>query len=146
MTIRTHHKGVVRKRIVPLQFHSGNIDTPKFENNHDVNVNDETKKSTDFHFSEEQDFSLLTGEPEWNIQAKDSEISVSGRRSATPLKVLATYGNLGLGMLRLDYFGADPASVATPGFLIQSKDGSSKFTAFAQRPGWWPTEKQEERQ
>ena len=146
MTIRTHHKGVVRKRVVPLQFHQLTGDSDQRQQPTLAQQPCQAHGNTPlFQFSAGEDFSRLVQQGD-QLQVKarsDSGTAKLVRRGASPLKIYSTYGNLGLGLLRLEHFDA---TGATPAFLIG--DGTATTAgvcAFAQRPQWWPADSEQKR-
>ncbi|TPX56347.1 aminomethyltransferase [Powellomyces hirtus] len=111
LTIRTYHTGVTRKRIVPVQFYT----------KEDTCAHPLPSPQTDVTLDQQQ-------------QQETSNAAKPGRSRRPPSsvgKICSGLHNVGLALMRLDYFGtgdhAGPALLANNGLLVRP---------FA--PQWWP--------
>lgn len=112
LTIRTHHTGVVRRRILPVQLYRGSV-VP----------------------------STLQYNPEWTdaLPDYDEDIKVNGKRGK-PGKWIAGVGNIGLAMCRLEMMtdmavSSEPSSYSDQDiFTISHQPSETKVKAFV--PDW----------
>lgn len=95
LVARTHHRGIIRKRLMPVM----------------ILMED----STGFEFDGQADYSDLV-----NAEVHTGDV-VSG-------KVIATHGNLGFALTRLEHSGASGLLPRYPSLRLQ-----------AYAPPWWPT-------
>jgi len=118
LTIRTHHQGVVRKRIVPVLL-SGMEEEPKQLPSVDEIV---SEKDVDYYSCIDQD-SIIANEER------------KGRRAG---RLLAAVGRLGLALVNLDTMKLSAETpVSTGKFATTLHAKPFRVTAF--RPDWWPS-------
>ncbi|KAI8915174.1 hypothetical protein DFJ77DRAFT_461565 [Powellomyces hirtus] len=121
LTIRTYHTGVTRKRIVPVQFYTKEDPAPATLTLDTSFAHPLPSPQTDVTLDQQQ-------------QHETSNVAKPGRSRRPPSsvgKVCSGLHNVGLALMRLDYFGtgdhAGPALLANNGLLVRP---------FA--PQWWP--------
>nr|POF18614.1 putative transferase caf17, mitochondrial [Quercus suber] len=116
LTIRTHHTGVVRRRILPVQLYGSGSATPE-------------------KLEYDPDRSPPTGIPE------GTEIRKDDRRQKSTGKLISSIGNIGLGMCRLEQMSdlavSSESSTFSPDekFFIMATD-ESKIGVKAFVPDW----------
>lgn len=144
LTIRTYHTGIIRKRIVPVQFYligeESNYDFIQFDQFD--NVTSVLSKLPPINFDILADKSETEGKKELAPSpfGNTAGVTISKRKKSTSGTVLSVIGNIGLAMVRLDDF-ANPElnfSIEIPGYGIDNT--SLKIGVKAYIPFWWPEE------
>lgn len=125
LVIRTHHRGVVRKRVLPLRFHPLNPETvqPLRTNPFECNTHSQLTKNLD----------------------KQSEFLPTSMDSSGKLKILSrtdslgkhifSQGNIGIGMMRLD---ALKDAESRENLATLDHMDNNWVLADALIPEWWP--------
>ncbi|WVZ11187.1 hypothetical protein V8G54_015717 [Vigna mungo] len=111
---RTHHRGVIRKRIVPLRF---------------LDNNGKGKSYSEYMASLAHSFSAIPELVSKVIPGSEVINTTSGKKAGTVTTVL---GCRGLGLLRLEE--------ALKGSSALSIQGQEDVKVVASRPDWWPSE------
>jgi transferase CAF17, mitochondrial len=127
LVARTHHRGVVRKRILPLRFHALDAASGK----------PLREDSNGFSFLAD---SLLTRNLDKQNEFLATKIDSEGKllipsRSDTVGKLVFAHGNIGIGMMRLDALKQEEnrTNLATLDHVE-----SNWVLADASIPAWWP--------
>ena len=126
LVYRTHHRGVVRKRILPLRFHSLNADTLSPERPEGEFVADPASDLTK-NLDNQNEF-LPTS-------IEDGRLKIVSRNNSVGKLVLAQ-GNIGLGMMRLD--GLIKSEEDRNNLATLDHIESDWLLADALIPNWWP--------
>lgn len=122
LTIRTHHQGVVRKRIVPVQLYDLQMEPPPA-------LTPVTSSSNNTYYAEKSEISRVAG---------------AGR---PPGHFLAGIANIGLALVRLEVVKPRKPGNESP----SSSSSSTAFKALIQgqekglaafQPDWWPSEEE----
>lgn len=125
LVYRTHHRGVVRKRILPLRFHSLNPDTLKPERPEEF-VFDPSCDLTE-NLDQQNEF-LPTS-------IEEGKLKILSRNNFVG-KLIMAQGNIGLGMMRLDEL--IKSEEARKDLATLDHVGSNWVLADALIPEWWP--------
>jgi len=104
---RTHHTGVIRKRIVPIR-------------SDDANDDDETKEL-----------------PKLFLPGSASTDNSSSKPPKSAGKVLCQSGHFGLAMVRLEHLTAVNVSSVRFGRFVARDDGGNEKNVLAKTPQWW---------
>lgn len=155
LTVRSHHHGVVRKRVIPVVFSSPNSDSTGGQDlNYDpeslVAKMDTTKLLTgqdiiDERVREEPVSSSGAGESPFSAPSPfgtSSSSSVRRRRPNSKKKavgtVISAIGNVGLALVRLEEFG-NPEALPVIEAEAESEVGlKEKVVISGFQPFWWP--------
>ena len=127
LVIRTHHRGIVRKRILPLKFHTVDPET----------VKPSSCLPSEFKFEKESQITVnLDKQNEFLPTSVDSagKLKILSRTESVGKLVMAD-GNIGLGMMRLEHLKSlgNRSNLAT---LDHIENNWVLADAFV--PDWWP--------
>ncbi|KAH3685925.1 hypothetical protein WICPIJ_003115 [Wickerhamomyces pijperi] len=146
LTVRTHHTGIIRKRVVPVRLSilDENI------NDHELNFdpNDNVVDLIPEGLNHVEIYSDKLKESKTPLAASPFATSSSSTTSAKPSKrsssgtLLSTYGNIGIALVRLEDFADECAN-----FFIELPNGDNELIKVKVKsyvPYWWPFEGDEE--
>lgn len=138
LVIRTHHRGVVRKRVMPLRFHPLDADTMRpvplpepfaFDPASSLtkNLDRQSELLSTFTSSPAEDASLAQETGKLSMRSKTDVVG----------RVVMAQGNIGLGLLRLEQMRTPEQrrNMAT----LDPVDGNWVL-ADANIPSWWPAD------
>jgi folate-binding protein YgfZ len=136
LTIRSHHHGVVRKRIIPVTLHPNPEEETDLEYDPDSEIAN-TVNSASLAGSAIMDISETLGDTRQlsRVTGSSSPFGIRSTKSNQPLRssgtLLTAIGNVGLAMVRLEHFGT-----TTGKFAIQTPVGNVYVKGYL--PFWWP--------
>lgn len=169
LTIRSHHHGVVRKRVIPVVFYPENKAQAT-----DEGQNGEESQDTDMdlmynpesfisqHIDTTKSFVgkeiFNEAEPEQGSGDQASSFAPSPfdspngkpvtrirKRKTAAGTVISAVGNIGLALVRLEQFGApDARLVLSDGKEVGAVEGQEKIGVCGFQPFWWPQPEIEE--
>lgn len=144
LTARTHHTGVVRKRVVPVSLYSlGEAPQPPKALAYD-------EANAEQHLQPESGADVRSVPAAASSSSAASEAPARPARGRSAGKYLSGIGNVGLALLRLEQVArwTEPGTEGaadTDGLLIRTKVGEEDVGMRPWIPSWWPKAESEGR-